>query len=172
MADIQTLIARIKKQDDLAFEELYELTKRSVYAMIYSIVQNRAMTEDLMQDTYIKMLQSIHHYDGRVKFITWLVTIAKNLAIDSYRKEKRLLQIDLQTEEYMLPTHMDSTEKQMESDAYLAILSNEEREIVLMKIVGRLTHNEISQLVHKPLGTVMWIYNQAIKRMQTYAKEE
>ena len=172
MADFQKLIARIKKQDDLAFEELYELTKRSVYAMIYSIVQNRAMTEDLMQDTYIKMLQSIHHYDGRVKFITWLVTIAKNLAIDSYRKEKRLISVDLQTEEYRLPTHFDSTEKQMESNQYLSILSEEEREIVLMKIVGELTHNEIAKIIHKPIGTVMWMYNQAIKNMQTCTKEE
>ena len=172
MAEFHHLISKIKKHDDVAFEELYQLTKRSVYAMIYSIIQDQATTEDIMQDTYIKMLQSIHQYDGRVKFITWLVTIAKHLAIDYYRKKRRILHVDQESGEYLIPPHYDSTEKRLECDAYLRILQEEEREIVLMKIVGNLTHKEIATLLDKPMGTVMWIYNQAIKKMQKYAKEE
>lgn len=172
MADIQKLVARVKNQDDIAFEELYERTKRAVYAIIYSVVSSHNTTEDIMQDTYIRMLQSIHQYDGRVQFITWLGTIAKNLAIDSYRKEHRFTKVDVKSEEYQFPIHSDSTEKRLECDDYLSVLTEEERQIVLMKIVGQLTHKEISILVHKPQGTIMWMYNQAIKKMQKYAREE
>lgn len=169
---MQNLIKRIKLQDNLAFDELYDITRRSVYAIIYSIVQDRMETEDLLQDTYMRMLASLESYNGKVKFTTWLLTIAKNLAIDHYRKHKRIQNIDIQEQEYLFPTQKAEQYTEYESFKYLSILTEEERTIVLLKIVDGMKHHEIGKLLDKPKGTVMWAYNNALKKMRDYGKEE
>jgi RNA polymerase sigma-70 factor (ECF subfamily) len=54
---------------------------------------------------------------------------------------------------------------------FLSILSEEERQIVLLKAVDGMKHHEIAKLLEKPTGTIMWIYNKAIKKMQKLGKE-
>jgi len=166
------LVKQIKLRDDQAFAILYEDTRYSVYSIIYAIVKNRQVTEDLMQDTYMKMLQKIHQYNGEVQFKTWLLTIAKNLAIDHFRRSSKSVSIDIQDQEYLLPHHDDFVEKKMESELFLSVLNDEERQIVLLKVVDGMKHHEIAKLLEKPTGTIMWIYNKAIKKMQKLGKEE
>ena len=166
------LLERIKNHDDEAFVILYEDTKYSVFSIIYAIVKNRHVTEDLMQDTYMKMLQKIHQYNGRVKFSTWLLTIAKNLAIDHYRRHSKSITLDIQEQEYLFPHHDDKLDEKMESEMYLNVLDDEERQIVILKVVSDLKHHEIAKIVGKPIGTVMWIYQKAIKKMQRLKEEE
>ena len=168
---VQTLLKRIKKRDDLAFNELYQLTRYQVYAIIFAIIQDPVETEDLMQEAYMRMLSALDRYDGSVKFTTWLLTIAKNLAIDHYRKYERLKKVDLQDQEYLFPSQKDNQYQSYETFKYLSILSEEERKIVLLKVLGRLKHHEIGALLDKPKGTVMWLYNVAIKKMREYGKE-
>ncbi len=172
MADMGGLLKRIKQHDNVAFEELYRQTRHSVYAIIYAIVQDRQDTEDIMQDAYMKMLASLERYDGRSKFKTWLLTIAKNLAIDHYRKHKRLYKVDIQEQEYLFPGTMPQQYKEYESFKYLSLLTEEERTIVLLKVIDNMKHHEIGKLIGKPKGTIMWMYNNALKKMQDYGKEE
>jgi len=172
MPDYLELVKRIKLRDDHAFDILYEDTKYSVFSIIFAIVKDRYVAEDLMQDTYMKMLQAIHQYNGKAKFKTWLLTIAKNLAIDYYRKNARVTTLDLQLDEYLLPSHDDRSYEKLESEMYLNVLDIEERQIVLLKVVSELKHHEIAKIVGKPLGTVMWIYNKAIKKMQKLGEED
>ena len=171
MLDYPSIIERIKQHDQEAFTILYHDTKNAVYSIIYAIVKQRQTTEDLMQDTYMKMLKNIHQYHGKVKFITWLITIAKHIAIDYYRKNKNLHVIDINLQAYLLPHHDDRVEKKLESEAFLSILTEDERQIVLLKIVADLKHHEIAKIVNKPLGTVMWIYNNALKKMRKFSEE-
>lgn len=172
MQNYNELLKRIKNHDDQAFAILYEDTRYSVYSIIYAIVRHRQVTEDLMQDTYMKMLEKIHQYNGSVKFTTWLLTIAKNLAIDYYRRNSKTMTVDIHEHEYLMGHHDDQVEIKLESDMYLNALDPEERQIVLLKIVSDLKHHEIAKIVGKPLGTVMWIYNKAIKKMQKLREEE
>ena len=171
MLDFSQLLDKLRNKDEAGFVILYQETKYAVYSVIYAIVKNRHTTEDLMQETYMKVLANLHHYDGRVKFLTWMVTIAKNLAIDYYRRESKVMVVDSQDQAFLLPSHDDHTETKLESEQYLKILTAEEREIVLLKVVSELKHHEIAKIVNKPLGTVMWMYNKAIKKMQKMGEE-
>lgn len=172
MLDYQLIIEQIKLHNQEAFAMLYNDTKNAVYSIIYAIVKQRQTTEDLMQDTYLRMLQNIHQYQPKVKFTTWLLTIAKNIAIDYYRKNKNTYSFNPTENEYLLPSYHDSIEKKLESEAFQSILDDIEREVVLLKVVGELKHHEIAKILDKPLGTVMWIYSNAIKKMQKFSKEE
>ena len=70
-------IQALKNKDEAAFEAIYHETKHAVYAMVLPIVKDRSLAEDVMQETYTKMLSKIHTYDHKKSFMTWLLSIAK-----------------------------------------------------------------------------------------------
>lgn len=155
------------EKDNKAFEVIYENTKKGVFSMIISIVKNRAVTEDLMQDTYMKMIQKIHQYKKGKNFYAWLLQIAKNTALDYYRKEKRMTLVDPQENEYMFNKAMNNPENYMVLDM-VKPLNVEEKQVVLLRIVSDLKFKDIATTLNKPIGTILWIYNKAIKKLQKY----
>jgi len=171
--DFDKYIDRLKEKDNEAFAFVYENTKKGVFSIIASIVRSRAETEDLMQDTYIKMLQNINSYQKGRNFNAWLMQIAKNLAIDHYRKHSRTTIYDPQDQMYVFDTSQEPETNDLEIEEIVKYLSPEEKEIVLLHIVGGHVFRQIASIVDKPLGTVLWIYNKAIKKLQTeLGKEE
>lgn len=172
MPDYRNLIRRTLEHDESAFEALYQATKYAVYSIIYAIVKDKDETEDLMQDTYLKMVKALPTYDYSSQFTTWLLTIAKRTAIDHYRKERRVVRIP----DYDVATLPDMSEdhgaRRMEAERYLKVLTDEERQIVLLKIVDRQTHQAIARLLEKPAGTIAWLYHQALQKMKKAAKED
>ena len=168
--DLDGAIELLKQKDDEAFEYIYNYTRSSVYAIIISIVKNQDLTEDLMQDTYIKMIESINSYNPKYNFKSWILTIARNKAIDSYRRRKKEQLIDIHEEEFILPSTKSDVDNQFNANFLLSALDDEEREIVLLHAVDDYKHREIAEIMGKPIGTVTWIYNKAIKKMKKIGK--
>ncbi|MGI6786944.1 MAG: RNA polymerase sigma factor [Acholeplasmataceae bacterium] len=171
--DIKQLVERIKNRDNQAFEIIYYQTHKMVYSIIYSIVKDDLDAEDLMQDTYIKMIENINSFQHGKNFKTWLGTIARNLAIDYYRRNQRKLNVDLLEEEQV---YFESTGENLDLKAealeLLEMLSSDEQLIVLLRVVDELTFREISEITNRPLGTVIWVYNQSISKLsKLYQKE-
>ena len=75
--DILKLIEKLKNKDNEAFEIIYYQTHKMVFSIIYSIVKDDLDAEDLMQDTYIKMIENINSFKAGRNFKTWLGTIAR-----------------------------------------------------------------------------------------------
>lgn len=172
MPDYRSLIRRTLEKDETAFEALYQATKYAVYSMIYAIVKDKDATEDLMQDTYLKMVKALSSYDHSTQFTTWLLTIAKRTAIDYYRKDRRLIHMDPSDMESIPDPLEQRSERTMEAERFLKVLSDEERQIVLLKIVDRKRHKEIALLMNKPPGTIAWMYHEALIKMKKAAKED
>jgi len=170
--DILKLIEKLKNKDNEAFEIIYYQTHKMVFSIIYSIVKDDLDAEDLMQDTYIKMIENINSFKVGRNFKTWLGTIARNLAIDHYRRSQRVLNIDLQEEEQV---YLESTNENLDLKAealeLLETLSSDEQLIVLLRVVDELTFREISEITNRPLGTVIWSYNQSINKLSKLYKE-
>lgn len=167
MIDYDLYIDDLIEKKNEAFEVIYENTKKGVFSMILSIVNNKAATEDLMQDTYMKMIQRIRQYKKGRNFYAWLLQIAKNTALDYYRKEKRMGVYDPQENEYMFDGTYNDPEHFAVYDM-IQPLDDDEKQIVLLRIVSDLKFKDIAKAVQKPLGTVLWIYNKAIKKLQDY----
>ncbi|MEA3318983.1 MULTISPECIES: RNA polymerase sigma factor SigX [unclassified Bacillus (in: firmicutes)] len=70
------------------FQELYEKYHQDVYQFLYYMVNNKEQAEDLVQEVYIKVLRSYDRFEGKSSEKTWLFSIAKHVAIDSFRKQK------------------------------------------------------------------------------------
>jgi len=164
-------IDKLIEKNDEAFKVVYENTKKGVFSIIISIVKNKAVTEDLMQDTYIKMIEKINSYKKGRNFYAWLLQIAKNTALDHYRKFHRETVYDPQEQAY-LHSHMSQEPKTYDVLDLIKPLDDLDKQIVLLRAVDDMKFKDIAKLVNKPLGTVLWLYNRAIKTLKDYLGDE
>ena len=165
--ELKALVKRLQDGDIAVFDMIYYETKSVVYYTILSIVKDKSLSEDIMQDTYIKMLEKIHSFKPRYGFKSWLVTIARNMAINEYNRRKRELSFDPSEDEYIFGTVESSSEKELMVKEMLEVLDETEREVVILHVIGDLKHREIAEILKKPIGTVTWIYNKAINKIKS-----
>ena len=116
-----------------------------------------------MQDTYLKFLNNIHKYKDKTNVIAFIVTIARNLAINEYNKNKREVHYDLSLYEEEI---VSKTEETPLLDLVYETLSGIELEVFILHVIDDLKHREIAKIMKKPLGTITWIYNKALKKMK------
>lgn len=116
-----------------------------------------------MQDTYLKFLNNIHKYKDKTNVIAFIVTIARNLAINEYNKNKKEVHYDLSLYEEEI---VSKTEETPLLDLVYETLSGIELEVFILHVIDDLKHREIAKIMKKPLGTITWIYNKALKKMK------
>lgn len=161
----EVTIQELKTSNNKTFEKIYQETVRGVYSMVFSIIRNHTVTEDLVQDIYMRMLVKIDQYRLNSNFYNWLLQIAKHIAIDYYRKNKRTLLVDISDIDLF---NKSAGETPDQSEYFMSLmnkLNQKERMIVLLKVVDEKTHQEIADMLQMKLGTVLWIYQKAIKKL-------
>lgn len=175
MGDSLNVLVRSLQQGNVdAFDEIYALTHKPVYYTILGILHDSSLSEDIMQDTYMKFLKnpSAYHEDN---FMAYLVTIARNLAINEYNSRKRTeLSDDLEWSRnlsYEGSIEIDAEHKQL-IEKGLSALDEFEKSVVLLYNISNLTHKEIAAVLQKPIGTITWTYSKALKKIREAIKEE
>ncbi|PKK98524.1 MAG: hypothetical protein CVV57_06215 [Tenericutes bacterium HGW-Tenericutes-2] len=163
MDNIHLIIRELKQKNYQSFDTFYNLTKNQVFYAIISVVKDNDLAQDIMQDTYVKFLEKIDQYKDGANPYAYLSTIARNLAINTYNQRKR----EVYSEE-IFETIPSPEENNDEEDIFkiLDLLDPDEREVVTLHIINNLKFREIVPIVDKPLGTVLWIYNKAIKKLK------
>lgn len=164
--ELKALVRQLQDDNIEVFDSIYYETKNVVYYSILNILKDPSISEDIMQDTYLKMLEKIHTYKPRSDFKSWVVTIARNLAINEYNKRKREFKIDPQSDEYIFGSVDDNSEQKMIMEELLDKLKEQEREVVILHVIGDLKHREIASILNKPIGTITWMYKEAIKKIK------
>jgi len=88
----QELVKKYIDGDNLSFETLLNRHKNRVFAFIMSKIKNKDISEDIFQDTYVKVVNSLQKgkYNEEGKFLPWVMRIAHNLVIDHFRKQKKM----------------------------------------------------------------------------------
>lgn len=164
----QKTIRQLKAKNEKAFEYVYHETKRGVYSIIFSIVKDHAETQDLMQDVYMKMMKSIDQFQENTNFNNWLLQMAKYHTIDYYRRSKKFVPLDETDYDNLLAAQEESPDEKEHFERMISILDDDQRMIVLLKIVDQMKFKDIAKVVDKPLGTVLWIYQEALKVLKGY----
>lgn len=162
-------IDQLVVKDEAAFKSIYEASKTTIYAIIRQKIKDPNIVEDLMQETYIKAIKHIKSYTKNGKFLKWIGSIAYNLTMDYYRDHK---QIEYQPEETInlkFKTEAIDHEKQALVEALMKVLDPLEREIILLHVIEDYKFKDIATQVNKPIGTVLWMYQNALKKMRTEA---
>lgn len=172
---LNQLVREIKNGLMDSFDELYQLTYRKVFFIALGVLHDSQLAEDIVQDTYLKMLESIQEYREK-NFLAYLLTIAKNLAINEYNRRKRIsftseeidTYIEINLEDYL----QIKAEKRELIQKSLACLDVLEKNVFLLYTIENLTHKEIAFILEKPIGTITWIYQKALKKIRQKIKEE
>lgn len=162
----QSYINKIKNKDEEAFEYIYDKTKRGVYSVIFAISKNHSVSEDLMQEVYMKMLTSIHQYRENTNFYNWILQIAHHQAIDYYRRNEKKTSLDVNDYSSILVSKEIRPDEEDQFMQMIEILDDEERLVIILKIVDEMKHREIAKLLNKPIGTVIWIYQKAMNKLR------
>jgi RNA polymerase sigma-70 factor (ECF subfamily) len=172
LADVRELVARAQAGDRDALEELYLLHFDRIYAYLQMTVGNRHDAEDLTNQTFVKMLESIERFRWRkVPFSAWLFRIAHNLAVDHFRAGRRW-----QPEEEP-PEPPDREQRSAEDEAMHAIgrrsmlqmiddLSHEQQQVLTLKFVFSFSNREAATILGKTEGAVKSLQHRALASLQ------
>jgi RNA polymerase sigma-70 factor (ECF subfamily) len=171
-ASDQEVVARAVAGQEAAFRELVRRYERPVFSLLYRMVRDRALAEDLAQETFIKVLNGIRSYNPQYKFSSWLFKIAHNAAIDHLRKrELDTLSLDGSPraasgdaaratapqlgDRAASPLHqVEARELGAAIEQAIARLRPEYRSCILLRFVEGYSYEEIAEILDVPLGTV------------------
>jgi RNA polymerase sigma-70 factor (ECF subfamily) len=167
--EIDQYVQKLKNGDNNAFDHIYYETKNSVYLVIVSILKDQSLAEDIMQDTYMQMIKSLDHYQIGTNFKNWVVTIARNLALNEYNRRKKTVLVDVTDDQNVLSKVEDPKKEQSYLiEEVLNLLDETERQVVFLRIVDNYLHKDIAKILDMPIGTVLWIYQKAMKKVRKY----
>jgi RNA polymerase sigma-70 factor (ECF subfamily) len=167
MNTINPLLLSIQKGNKALLKNLYDATRFVVFASIMPYVYDQQLAEDVMQDTYLKVLDRIDSYRSNENGMNWLLTIAKHTAFDLIKHRKHELQVDREVLEDIIPSDRDAYD--LASPIILQakkVLEKEEQTILFLYALGEYKHREIAVMLNIPIGTVLWKYQAAIKKMK------
>ena len=159
---LNEVFLEIKRGDQSHFNWFYENSKKQLFYNILSYTKNYELSEDLLQETYVKFLTNIKNIDDKVNVLGYLMVMSKNITLDYFKKNNR---IDTLNEEDISFEDNKIYETMLVS-RIKEILNDIEFKILILHILGELTFNEIKDIVKKPLGTVLWIYNKSLKKVR------
>ena len=173
------LIAAVLSGDTEAFAPLVTEHQDRVYRLALRMLGSEADAADAAQDAFIKAFTSLDSFRGDSRFAVWLYRLTNNVCIDYLRRRKRQETISLQTQdedgeelELSLPDERYSPEKLAERAEdvravreAIAALPEDCREILLMREVGGLSYEELSQALALEPGTVKSRLNRARKKL-------
>lgn len=168
----ENLILRIGQDDRDALEELYCLTERSLYSYVLAMVRNPYDTQDIVQDTYLKIRAAAHLYEPQGKPMAWIFTIARNLSMNQLNAGKRQIYPEEgQMENDLQYSYIEDPTDRLVLEAAFKILKEQERQIIFLHLVAGMKHREIARLLHQPLSTVLSCYNRALKKLRVHMSE-
>ncbi|EAZ95802.1 RNA polymerase sigma factor/ECF subfamily (sigma-70) [Flavobacteria bacterium BAL38] len=153
--------------DESALSTLIQRHQSKIFGFIYSKVNDRDLSDDIFQDTFIKVIKTLksHSYNEEGKFLPWVMRIAHNLVVDHYRKAKKM-PYQRDTEEYSVFNYMTDNvlniEGQMISEQVasdlnklLEELPEDQKEVLVMRMYQDLSFKEIADLTGVSINTAL-----------------
>jgi RNA polymerase sigma-70 factor (ECF subfamily) len=163
----ENILQQIGEDDPDAFKEFYEITQKTLYSYILSIVTNQHDAEDILQETYLKIRAAAHLYEPQGKPMAWVFTIAKNLSYMHLRRQKKILDTGIdEMENHSIFSNRLVQEDKILLETVLLELEEIERSIILLHAVSGFKHREISKNLCIPLPTVLSKYYRGLKKLK------
>jgi len=179
------LIKQFMNGSQPSIEELITRYKSKVYTYILLMVKNQQLAEDLFQETFIKVIQSLkmNKYKDKGKFVSWIIRIAHNLVIDHFRKEKQINTCNNEDYEADLFNSSKFSAKNIEQlivhdqiikDVRKLIdeLPDDQREVVMLRHYGQLSFKEIAEQTDVSINTALGRMRYALINMRKMIEEK
>ncbi len=181
----QELVQAYIKGDHSAIEVLINRHRSKVYTYILITIKNQQLAEDLFQETFIKVIQSLRagKYKDNGKFLSWVIRIAHNLIIDHFRKEKQMntfsnddSEVDLFNSKKLSDSNIEELiiSSQIKSEIRVLIneLPDDQREVVLLRHYGELSFKEIADQTDVSINTALGRMRYALINLRKLIQEK
>lgn len=182
MANVQIPDALLVKNyvagDESALATLITRHESKIYGFIYSKIADRDISDDIFQDTFIKVIKTLksHSYNEEGKFLPWVMRIAHNLIIDHFRKNKKMPMFR-ETEEFSIfsvmtdnsmtiENQMISEQVEMDLKRLIEELPEDQKEVLMMRIYQDLSFKEISELTGVSINTALGRMRYALMNLR------
>jgi RNA polymerase sigma-70 factor (ECF subfamily) len=178
----ESLMLRYRDGDVRAFELIVHRHRKAIYNFILRFVRDNAQAEDVLQETFLRVIKGADAYEKQAKLTTWLYTIARNLCVDASRRGKHRKAASLDAPvgdedgaaliEFVAGSDAGADRKaisrQLGQRLRQAIesLPDDQREIFLLREVSDLQFNEIAQIVGCPENTVKSRMRYALEKLR------
>jgi RNA polymerase sigma-70 factor (ECF subfamily) len=182
---LDELLARAGQQDPAALAELVERYSRRVYGLVYRLCGDRDVADDLLQETFLRVVKRIGDYEHSGRFEAWLFRIAANLARDRARQRTRRgepLSLEAPADErpYADPAaaepgpdeRLATDDARQQLAACIDGLSPADREIIVLRHYADLSFREIAEMLRIPLGTALARGHRALGRLKAAMQTE
>ncbi|MEZ5934120.1 MAG: sigma-70 family RNA polymerase sigma factor [Alphaproteobacteria bacterium] len=165
-ADLADLLGAVASADRSAFKALYEATKAKLFGIILRIVYDRDDAAEVLQEVYLRIWRRAADYDGaKGTPMTWMITIARNRALDWRRRQR--IEVPLDEEPWLDELIDDSADPQQQTIASaesrrlaqcLSLLDEDQQRCLILAYREGMTHYELAERLERPLGTIKsWI---------------
>jgi RNA polymerase sigma factor (sigma-70 family) len=179
------LIQRFIKGEQSCFEQLIYRHKNKVFAYISLYIRDQALAEDLFQDTFMKVIQSVRagKYQDNGKFVSWVMRIAHNLIIDHFRRIKQMNTVsndDYESDIFNSKKLSESTieddiiKRQIQKDVrkMITLLPDDQREVVILRHYAGLSFKEIAEITDVSINTALGRMRYALINMRKLMEEK
>jgi RNA polymerase sigma factor (sigma-70 family) len=178
------LIAKYLDGNHQMLECLISRHQKKVFSYILIVVKDKAIAEDIFQDTFIKVINTIRsgYYKEEGKFIQWVMRIAHNLTIDHFRRAKRIPTIENKDEFNIFDTikvYDESVEEKMITDQIhsdvrklLEMLPDEQKEVIILRHYADMSFKDIAEHTNVSINTALGRMRYALINMRRIAKEK
>ena len=161
--DEKNLVQQCRQGDDDAWRELVDRFGQRIYSVAYHFTLKREDAEELSQEIFLKIFESLDRYNGGYPLIAWIVALARNLCIDRYRRRKREQSFRFVSDEAVAPLlkaqedpSADAIRKERTKMLFWALseIPEDLAEILVLRDLDGLAYEEIGQALELPDGTV------------------
>lgn len=161
--DEKSLVERCRNGEDEAWRELVDRFSQKVYSVAYHFTLKREDAEELAQEIFLKIFENLHRYEGSFPLVAWVISLARNLCIDRYRRLKREKAFRFVSDDAVAPmlrSSDDPAEAVLKKErtkllfAALAEIPEDLAEILVLRDLDGLAYAEIGQALELPDGTV------------------
>ena len=177
------LVTNYLKGDNSSFEFLLNRHKNKVFSYIISKVKNRDLAEDIFQDTFVKVINSLQkgRYNEEGKFLPWMMRIAHNLIIDYFRRSNKMKNIR-STDDFNIFDILNDGARSQEEDMIrkrihvdlkllIDLLPLEQRDVIKLRYFEDKSFKEIASLTNVSINTALGRMRYALINLRSLSQE-
>jgi RNA polymerase sigma-70 factor, ECF subfamily len=160
------LVKKAQKGNDKAFLTLFQKYEQDIYKIAFVYVKNQSDALDVVQETAYRSFKSIKNLKEPKYFKTWLIRIAISCAIDLLRKQKNVVQMKQEFEEFISGDVNEDIDLEMTVRDLIEQLNEDEKSVIILRFYEGLTIKEVSETLDIPLGTAKTILYRALDKLR------
>ncbi|MDC1063201.1 sigma-70 family RNA polymerase sigma factor [Flavobacteriales bacterium] len=179
----QVLVKKYINGDNYSFEVLLNRHKSRVFAFIMSKIKNKDLSEDIFQDTYVKVVNSLQKgkYNEEGKFLPWVMRIAHNLVIDHFRKQKKMHMVrsnnDFDIFDILKDDNINVDDRLIRDQIFsdlrnlINLLPKDQKEVLMMRYFEEMSFKKIAEHFDISINTALGRMRYALINLRVLKKK-